>query len=617
MGNTNLLRKAGLSLLFILFIFCAWSQKKKTASANLEKQRTSLLKEIAQTEKELARLQSSKSNSLEALKVLQSKLNARNKLLNTIDREVQLLDRGIGQANNQIVVLRKDLKGLRKRYAELVRFSYKNRTSENFLLFLFSSKSFNDANRRLQYVDQYRKYRGSQAQEIEGKATRLIATAQLLKKKRTTKDQALQTQKQQNLALEAETAMQDKMVAQLKTQEGALTKKLVKKKQTAAQLNNAIAAAIQKEVALAQKRAMEEERKRQLAELAKKAKIRQEAIALAEKKAAEKKIAEAKKKRELELQRLAEEKRAREEAAAKLEKEKREREEREQRLIAEQKKRKEEERKARAMAEKKRKEREAELAQQKKEHAERQMALRQEKERQEALNRKLEEEKQKQKEYEKKLAKENKKRERLAKKKAAERVANAKKTGTFNNPRYVPTQADIDKKAAQEAEAKRLAKESVKKDYRIALSEADRNLSNNFAANKGRLPWPVTSGYISEHYGKNKHPVFNIYTENYGIDIKTTKGQSAFAIFAGEVSSVIFIPGAGQTVLVNHGSFYTVYSKLKNVRVNKGDKVKLKQVIGGVKTDENGSTQIHFEIWQVGANGSPSKVNPEFWVRKP
>ena len=82
------------------------------------------------------------------------------------------------------------------------------------------------------------------------------------------------------------------------------------------------------------------------------------------------------------------------------------------------------------------------------------------------------------------------------------------------------------------------------------------------------------------------------------------------------MSSVLSIPGAGQTVLVNHGTFYTVYSKLANARVRKGQKVGLKQVLGSVMTDETGSTKVHFEIWRVGANGSPRKVNPEQWVKR-
>lgn len=611
------MRKTFLSILFLSLIVFAWAQNKKVTSASLEKQRNNLLAEIAQTEKELNALQKDKSSSLEALKVLQKKLETRNKLVAHIDREVQLLNKGIQETNTDITVLRNDLKGLKKQYAELVRFSYKNRTSENFILFLFSAKSFNDANRRLEYVKAYRNFRADQAKKIELTSLALEKKANYLLNQRSTKDAALNDQKKQNAALEKETDLQNKMVNDLKGKEGELTKKLAIKRKTAADLNNAIAAAIQKEVQLAQQRAMAEQLKKKREELALKEAQRKEAAALAAKKEEENKLAEAKKQRELELQRLAEEKRKREEAATKLIEENKKRLEEEKALAEAKRKREQEERKARAMAEKERKEREAELARQKQEQENQAVALQKEKDRQESLKLQLEEERKKQKDYEERLAKEEVKREKERKLKEAEREANAKKGGKFKNPRYIPSQAEVEKEAKREEEAKRLAKAEISSNYSIALTEAERNLSNNFEANQGRLPWPVSTGYVSEHFGKNKHPVFNIYTENYGIDIRTDKGQAAYAIFPGEVSSVIYIPGAGQTVLVNHGSFYTVYSKLANVKVSKGNKVNLKQVIGNVMTDESGATNIHFEIWKIGNDGSPYKVNPESWVRKP
>ena len=104
-------------------------------------------------------------------------------------------------------------------------------------------------------------------------------------------------------------------------------------------------------------------------------------------------------------------------------------------------------------------------------------------------------------------------------------------------------------------------------------------------------------------------------TENYGIDIRTSRGARARAVFGGEVASIISIPGAsGQTVLINHGSYYTVYAKLDKVLVSKGMKVSTKQAIGTVLTDDDGNTQINFQVWKVGANGASFKVNPELWI---
>lgn len=630
------MRKIVVSILLICLIGVGWAQKKNTSSNKLEKQRIALLREISNTEKRLADLGKSKTSSLESLKVLQQKLSAREKLLSNLDRQVSSLDNSITKTNNRIVDLKNELGILKKHYAELVRFSYKNRTAQNFVLFLFSAKSFNEANRRLSYVKQYRNYRAKQAQKIELANLQLKKTAEHLKIKKVDKAEALTVQKKQNAALAQETMEQNQMVESLKGQEVVLKKQLSSKKQTALQLNNAIAKAIKAEVERAQKRAIEEQMRKQREAIAKKQK--EEELALAAKRKAEetkreeqRRIkAEAEAKRiAAENKRLEEERLIAEAEAKKAEEEKRKRIARERKLALEKKRaeaeakklaqlkkeREEEERKAKRLAEAKRKQREAELALQKKAEEERAQKLRAEEERQEALRQKLEEQKKKQREYERRRAKETKRRVRDRKKLEAEKAKNAKRGGQYLNPRYIPTQAEKDEAARKKAEAIARAKERVKNNYTIALTAEERNLASSFAANKGKLPWPVSNGYISDRFGKNKHPVFNIYTENYGIDIKTKKGTPAYAIFAGEVSSVIYIPGAGQTVLVNHGSFYTVYSKLSNVNVKKGQKIKLKQVLGKVTTDESGNTKVHLEIWKVGANGSPQKVNPETWVK--
>ncbi len=634
--DTNL-RKTIISISFLLIIGIAWAQKKNNPANKLEQQRVALLQEIGNTEKRLEELGKSKNNSLEALNVLQRKLETRNKLLNNLDRQVVSLDHSIENTNEQMFELKKDLGDLKTHYAELVRFSYKNRTAQNFILFLFSAKSFNDANRRLSYVKQYRNYRTKQAKKIELANLKLRKTAEHLTTKKLDKAEAVNSQKKQNLALEKETVQQNQMVQQLKGQEVVLKKQLLSKKQTAANLNNAIANAIKREVERARKRAIAEQVRKQKAAIAKKEK--EAALALATKRKAEeskraeirrlkaekeakriaeekKRIAAERKKAELAAKKIAEEKRKQKERADKLALEKRKAEEEAKKLAALKKKREAEERKAKQFAEAKRKKREAQLALQKKAEEERARKLLAEKKRQQQQLAKLEEEKRKQREYEKRLEREKKRRDRESKRLEVEKAKNAKKGGKFLNPRYVPTAAEKEAIARKKAADLKRAKEEVKSNYSIALTSEERNLSSSFAANQGKLPWPVSSGYISDHFGKNKHPVFNVYTENYGIDIKTKKGAPAYAIFDGEVSSVLYIPGAGQTVLVNHGSFYTVYSKLANARVRKGQKVKLKQVLGSVMTDESGNTKVHFEVWRVGPDGSPRKVNPESWVKR-
>lgn len=137
-------------------------------------------------------------------------------------------------------------------------------------------------------------------------------------------------------------------------------------------------------------------------------------------------------------------------------------------------------------------------------------------------------------------------------------------------------------------------------------------LSDNFAANKGKLPWPVEKGFISERFGTHAHEKLDQVTiQNNGVDIQTNAGSTARCIHKGTVTAVIYIPGMGNAVIVNHGEYFTVYSKLKDVTVSQGQTVNLKQTIGTVAEDEDGSTEIHFELWY-----NQDKQNPESWLAK-
>lgn len=148
----------------------------------------------------------------------------------------------------------------------------------------------------------------------------------------------------------------------------------------------------------------------------------------------------------------------------------------------------------------------------------------------------------------------------------------------------------------------------------LALTPEARELGSDFAKNKGKLPWPVVKGTITSTFGRRPHPVLSgIWVENNGIDIRCEKGASVRAIFRGEVSSVIVIPGAGKAVIVSHGSYRTVYSNLRECSVEKGQKVETKQAVGTVMTDEEGSV-AHIEIWKITGDGELVKVDPAQWI---
>jgi septal ring factor EnvC (AmiA/AmiB activator) len=147
----------------------------------------------------------------------------------------------------------------------------------------------------------------------------------------------------------------------------------------------------------------------------------------------------------------------------------------------------------------------------------------------------------------------------------------------------------------------------------LKITPETKLLSGKFESNKGILPWPVDKGLITESFGVHPHPVLkNITTYNNGIDITTTENANVKAIYDGEVSGVISIPGANMAVIIKHGEYLTVYSNLSNVNVTKGQTIKAKTVLGNAaKESSEGKTEAHLEIWK-----GRTKLNPAEWIAR-
>ncbi|PKO99127.1 MAG: hypothetical protein CVU13_08370 [Bacteroidetes bacterium HGW-Bacteroidetes-8] len=154
------------------------------------------------------------------------------------------------------------------------------------------------------------------------------------------------------------------------------------------------------------------------------------------------------------------------------------------------------------------------------------------------------------------------------------------------------------------------AKEKKSSDYKEA--EADRALSDKFENNKGRLPWPVKEGVIIEQFGQHYHPVFkNIKLPfNNGVNISTTLNAQAISVFDGVVKQILVMPGYNQCVLVQHGNYYTFYTKIDKVIVKSGDAVKTGQPLGTLAEAE-GNSVLHFQLWS-----GTTKQNPEHWISR-
>lgn len=160
----------------------------------------------------------------------------------------------------------------------------------------------------------------------------------------------------------------------------------------------------------------------------------------------------------------------------------------------------------------------------------------------------------------------------------------------------------LDKKIAQMIAAAASSKKGSGKDKKV-----DYTLSQSFESNKGKLPWPV-EGPVTEHYGPYQNKELRLSLFNNGINVACESGAAVKAVFDGVVSNIMLAPGYGQCILVQHGSYYTSYCKIKTAFVHQGDKVSTGQVIGEVATIM-GKTQLYFLVWKK------QYLDPELWLR--
>ncbi len=144
------------------------------------------------------------------------------------------------------------------------------------------------------------------------------------------------------------------------------------------------------------------------------------------------------------------------------------------------------------------------------------------------------------------------------------------------------------------------------------LSPEEKKLSKLFVLNKGKLPWPVSRGVISETFGVHNHPVLkHIKIKNNGVDIATVESSKVRAVFKGKVVSIVHITNTNIAIIIKHGEYFTVYSNLDKVFVEKNNFVNTKEIIGKVHTNLQGKTELHFEVWK-------GKIlqNPAYWLSK-
>ena len=246
-----MLKKFGLLLIIcFLSVLSAIAQTRE----ELQKRKQEIERELEDLTRQYAETQNNKKTSLKQLALIKKKINARQDLVNDINREVRQLDETIYLNERDIYRLKKELDTLKVKYAKSIVFAYKNRSSYEYLNFLFSAGSFNDAIKRITYLKSYRQNRETQANAIaksEQLLTDKVNTLSINKKERLS---SLQVQSKQLLVLQDDKKEQDKVVNQLKGKEKELSAQIKEREKQRQKVLLAVNAVIRREIEEARKR---------------------------------------------------------------------------------------------------------------------------------------------------------------------------------------------------------------------------------------------------------------------------------------------------------------------------------------------------------------------------
>lgn len=195
---------------------------------------------------------------------------------------------------------------------------------------------------------------------------------------------------------------------------------------------------------------------------------------------------------------------------------------------------------------------------------------------------------------------------RIAREQEAERKRKAEAEKTKGSSKSSPATSTPAKSSKPSPTASATEKPSMTESSKVE------NLGGTFAQNKGKLPFPISGKYrIISKFGRQPHPSLpKVEIENSGIDIETSAGAAARAVFEGKVSAIFKEDGYNSIVMVRHGSYITIYAGIDDVSVKNGEKVKAGQTIGKVNVDASrGIPVLHFEI-----RNERNKLNPSQWL---
>ena len=248
------MKKFLLSVSLVIGLFtCTMAQSTEEDKQELEREKKAIQSELKEIQGAYDRVKGEKRQSLSQLNMLKRKITLQERYISSINKELKFIDNDIYNSNVEIYRLRHQVDTLKMQYARTVVYAYKNRSSFNYVNFIFSSNSFNDAVRRVSYLKSYRAYREKQVATILEKQQLLADRQKQQLTRKAERNSALKDQNLERSALSGQRKEKDAVVSKLKSQETDLKKQIAVKKKRDRDIQNAIAAIIRREIESAKK----------------------------------------------------------------------------------------------------------------------------------------------------------------------------------------------------------------------------------------------------------------------------------------------------------------------------------------------------------------------------
>jgi len=253
------MKKTALLFLPLFFALCVMGQT--VDKSKLENERKAIQQELKEIQSVYNKVKGQKKETIGQLSLLQKRLSVQGKYIGNINKEINLLTNDIYVSSLEVNKLQRQLDTLKAQYARSVVYAYKNRSNYDYLNFIFSANTFNDALKRIAYLRTYRVYRQQQVTNILETQKAIEDRKKGLLGKKSQKSSALQNQTKELNVLEVQKREKDEVVAKLKSKESDLAKQIALRRKKDAQLKNSISAIIRREIE-ARKKAEEAERAR-------------------------------------------------------------------------------------------------------------------------------------------------------------------------------------------------------------------------------------------------------------------------------------------------------------------------------------------------------------------